>query len=142
MNSAGNGVGTVGYNVQPGGGGHQESLDRGPSGNKPRAPRTHLPEMPRLWRGCGLRSVLTSARAHRGGNNVYRGQDARLHALTLAIVDGSPFDGELVALELHSAVRLRSHTVADLHAHRFGLETCDGRRLSAHVHEQKPHKEV
>ena len=54
----------------------------------------------------------------------------------------SPLYGELVALEVHSAVRLRSHTVADLHAHRFGLETCYGRRLSAHVHIQEPHEEV
>jgi len=58
------------------------------------------------------------------------------------IVSGSPLDGELVAPELHCAARLRSHTVADLHAHRFGLETCDGHRLSAHVHVQKPHEKV
>ena len=64
-------------------------------------------------------------------------------SLTIAVtVPGSPLDGELVALERHGAARLGSHTVADLHAHRFGLETCDGRRLSAYVHVQKPYEEV
>src|SRR5215469_4530315 len=58
------------------------------------------------------------------------------------MVRGSSLDRELVALERHGAVRLRSHTVADLHAHRFGPETCDGRRLSAYVHVQEPYEEV
>ena len=64
------------------------------------------------------------------------------HALTLVRVHGSPLDGDLVTLELHSAVRLRRHAVPNLRAHRFSLETCDGRRLSAHVHVQEPHEEV
>jgi hypothetical protein len=75
-------------------------------------------------------------------NEVRRCQDARLHALALVTVHGLSFDGEFVALELHSAIRLRRHTVAVLHAHRFGLETCDRHHLSAHVHIQKPHKEM
>jgi hypothetical protein len=50
-------------------------------------------------------------------NEVRRCQDARLHALTLVIVHGSSLDGELVALEFHSAVRFRRHTVANLCTH-------------------------